>query len=163
MLWIDSVIIAMIFTCALAGIVRGLAGEILSLVGWILAIGIGLTFNREFSILLTLTVANPAVKVALSFAGLLFITLLIANTINALLTNIIRGTNLGFFNRFWAMLLGIVHGGLIVATLILLAGLSPLPSEPWWNNALLIPPFQSLAVFMRDNIPSEMASYVNYH
>ncbi|WP_394753350.1 CvpA family protein [Crenothrix sp.] len=163
MLWIDNIIIAIIFICTLAGVVRGLVGEIMSLGGWMLSIGIGLSFNREFSVLLNLTVANPAVKVALSFVGLLIITSLMGNTINALLIDIIRGTNLSFFNRFWAMFLGSVHGILIVATLILLAGLSPLPSESWWNNALLIPPFQSLAIFMRDNIPSEMASYVNYH
>ncbi len=163
MLWIDTVIIAVISTSALAGIVRGLVGEILSLAVWLLAIWIGLTFNREFSILLALTVVNPAVKVALSFAGLLLITLLMGNAIHALLIDIIRSRNLGFFNRFWAMLFGSIHGGFIVAALILLAGLSPLPLEPWWQDALLIPPFQSLAVFMKDNIPSEMAAYVNYH
>jgi membrane protein required for colicin V production len=161
-LWVDFVIIAIIATCTLAGLVRGLVGEILSLTFWVLAIWIGLTFNREFSILLTLTLANPGVKVALSFVGLLLITLLSGHIIYILLIDLIRTSHLGFFNRFWAIIFGAIHGTVIVAIVILLAGLSPLPKESWWQNALLIPPFQAFAVFMRDNISSEMASYVNY-
>lgn len=163
MLWIDFVIIALIFGYTVAGIVRGLIGEILSLTLWMLAIWIGLVFNREFSILLTLTVVNPAVRVALSFIGLLLITLAIGNAIKGLLIDLLRTSELDFFNRFWAMIFGSAQGVLVVTTVILVAGLSPLPSEPWWNNALLIPPFQSLALSLRDNISSDMASYVNYH
>jgi membrane protein required for colicin V production len=162
-LWVDIVILCVIVTCSVAGVIRGLMGEMLSLCLWVLAVWISLTFNREFSILLSLSLANPAVRVALSFVGLLTITLVIGHTINNLLVDGVAKTDLGFLNRFWALLLGGLHGVLIVATIILLAGLSPLPSEPWWDNALLIPPFQSLAIFIRDTIPSEMASYVHYH
>jgi membrane protein required for colicin V production len=162
-LWIDIVIIAIIVICSVAGTARGLMGETLSLSIWLLAITISLMFNREFSMLLALKLANPAVRVALSFAGLLLITLIIGNTISHLLRDVIPKTNLDFFNRFWALFLGGIHGIIIVTTLILLAGLSPLPLEPWWDDAILIPPFQSLAIFIRDTIPSEMASYVHYH
>jgi membrane protein required for colicin V production len=162
-LWVDIVIIAVIVTCSVAGVVRGLIGEILSFCLWVLAVWISLGFNREFSILLSLSLVNPAVRVALSFVGLLTVTLVIGTIINNLLIDGVAKTGLGFFNRFWALLLGSLHGIFIVATIILLAGLSPLPSESWWDSALLIPPFQSLAIFMRDTIPSEMASYVHYH
>lgn len=163
LLWVDHVIIAIIFSYTLIGGIRGLVDEILSLAGWLLAIWLGLTFNREFSILLTITVTNPAVKVGLSFVGLLLITLLIAKALKVLLADVIKTTQIGFLNRFWAMLLGSVQGGIVVALLILLAGLSPLPKDAWWHQALWIPPFQSLAIFMRDTIPSEMSAYVNYH
>jgi membrane protein required for colicin V production len=161
-LWIDSVIMAIVAICAVTGIVRGLLGEMLSLAGRLIAIGTGLMFNQEFSMLLAISVTNPAVKIALSFTDLAVITLLMTNTINALLLEGSINNPLGFFNRFWAMILGSLHGVLIIAILVLLAGLSPLPSETWWKDALLIPPFQSLAVFIKESIPTEIAAYINY-
>lgn len=143
--------------------VRGLLSELLSLAGWLLAISTGLLFNQEFALLLAIKVANPAVKVVFSFVGLCYISLLMANTVSSLVCEGLNNSRLGFYNRFWAMILGGLHGILILTTLVLLAGLSPLPTEAWWQDALLIPPLQSLAISMRDMIPSEMAAYVNYH
>lgn len=163
MLWVDNVIVFVIVLCAVIGIVRGLLGEMLSLAGWLLAISTGLLFNQEFSLLLAIKVANPAVKMAFSFVGLWYISLLMANTVSSLVREGLDNNRLGFYNRFWAMIFGGLHGILILATLVLLAGLSPLPTEAWWQDALLIPPLQSLAISLRDHIPSEMAAYINYH
>jgi membrane protein required for colicin V production len=60
------------------------------------------------------------------------------------------------------MFFGIARGMVVVAVLVMLAGLTPLPEDSWWKESKLIPPFQSLAVWLRDQVPSSMAGYFNY-
>jgi membrane protein required for colicin V production len=60
------------------------------------------------------------------------------------------------------MLFGLARGMLVVAVLVLLGGLTPLPEDPWWQESKLIPPFQALAIWLRDHIPSGMTGYINY-
>jgi membrane protein required for colicin V production len=60
------------------------------------------------------------------------------------------------------MIFGIARGLVVVSITVMLAGLTPLPEDSWWKESMLIPPFQSLAVWLRDQIPSGLAGYVNY-
>jgi len=52
MIWIDYVIAALIFITVIRGLMRGLGPVFFSLIFWLLAIGIGLNFSREFSVFL---------------------------------------------------------------------------------------------------------------
>jgi membrane protein required for colicin V production len=54
------------------------------------------------------------------------------------------------------MIFGITRGVIVVSLVVMLAGLTPLPEDTWWKESVLIPPFQSLAVWLRDFIPIGM-------
>ena len=45
-------------------------------------------------------------------------------------------------------LFGIARGVLIVAILVLIGGLTVLPQDSWWQESMLIPHFEDLAVWM---------------
>ena len=51
---------------------------------------------------------------------------------------------------------------IVLILLVLLAGVTSLPSEPWWKQSKLIPPFQSLALWLRTQIPSGLAAQVKF-
>jgi len=44
----------------------------------------------------------------------------------------------------------------------LLAGLTPIPNDPWWQESQLIPYFQELAVWLRGFLPVDVAKMFNY-
>jgi membrane protein required for colicin V production len=46
--------------------------------------------------------------------------------------------------------------------LVLLAGLTPLPQDPWWNASVLIGPFQELSIWLRTQIPVGISEYFSY-
>lgn len=162
MIWIDYTIIGLILISSVIGLLRGLIREAFSLVIWVVAIWIGLTFSREFSGFLEGMIDYPSARIAAAFAALFFITLILGALISYLLGELVKKTGLTGSDRFAGMIFGIARGLVVVAIIIMLAGLTPLPEDSWWKESVLIPPFQALAVWLRDHIPSGMAGYVNY-
>jgi len=162
MIWIDYTIIGLILISSVIGLLRGLIREAFSLVIWVVAIWIGLTFSREFSGFLEGLIDYPSARIAAAFAALFFITLILGALISYLLGELVKKTGLTGSDRFAGMIFGIARGLVVVAIIIMLAGLTPLPEDSWWKESVLIPPFQALAVWLREHIPSGMAGYVNY-
>ena len=162
MIWVDYTIIGLILISSVIGLLRGLIREAFSLVIWVVAIWIGLTFSREFSGFLEGVIEYPSARIAVAFAALFFITLILGALISYLLGELVKKTGLTGSDRFAGMIFGIARGLVVVAIIIMLAGLTPLPEDSWWKESVLIPPFQALAVWLREHIPSGMAGYVNY-
>lgn len=162
MIWIDYVIIGLVFNALIIGFVRGFSLELFSLVLWVLATGVGLSFSREFSFFLESTIHNPLPKIAASFTLLFLITLIVGSLIRMLLGESIKKPELTFTNRFGGMIFGVVHGMAIVVVLVMLAGLTSLPQGLWWKESKLLPPFQLCAIWLRDHVPSGLAGYVHY-
>lgn len=162
MIWIDYAIIALIAISSIIGLFRGFVKEAFSLLLWVLAIWVGLNFSREFSIFLESMISYPSARMAAAFALLFFITLIIGSLISYLLGELIEKTGLTGSDRFAGMIFGIARGMVVVSLIIMLAGLTPLPEDPWWKESALIPPFQSLAVWLREQIPFGLAGHFNY-
>ncbi len=162
MIWVDYTIIGLVLISSVIGLFRGFIREAFSLVLWALAIWVGLTFSREFSSFLGDIISTPSGRIAAAFAILFFVTLIVGSLIGFLLGEIVKKTGLTGSDRFAGMIFGIARGLVVVAIIIMLAGLTPLPEDSWWKESTLIPPFQTLAVWLRDHIPSGLAGYVTY-
>ena len=162
MIWIDYAIVVLICISSIIGLFRGFIKEVFSLLLWIAAIWVGLNFSREFSTFLEAIISYPSARIATAFALLFFTTLILGSLISYLLGALIEKTGLTGSDRFAGMIFGVARGMVVVSLVIMMAGLTPLPEDPWWKESSLIPPFQSLAVWLRDHIPSGVAGYVNY-
>jgi membrane protein required for colicin V production len=57
---------------------------------------------------------------------------------------------------------GVARGAVIVGILVLLAGLTPLPSDPWWRESMLVPHFERFALEIRGLLPAEVAQYFEF-
>jgi membrane protein required for colicin V production len=75
---------------------------------------------------------------------------------------LINQAGLTFSDRFLGMIFGCARGLVVVEVMIMLAGLTSLPEDPWWKESRFIPSFQSLALWLRDHNPSGMAGFINY-
>jgi len=162
MIWIDYAIIGVVSTALIIGLLRGFSLEAFSLVFWVLATGIGLSFSREFSVFLESTISQPLPKIAAAFASLFLITLIVGGLIRMLLGEAIKKPKLSFMQRLGGMIFGVIHGMVVIVILVMLAGLTSMPKESWWTESIVLPPFQLCAVWLRDHIPSELAGYVHY-
>ncbi len=162
MIWIDYAIIGLIAISSIIGLFRGFIREAFSLGLWIVAIWVGLSFSREFSSFLEGVIDYPSARIAAAFAVLFFVTLILGAMVSYLLGELVKKTGLTGSDRFAGMIFGIARGLVVVAIIIMLAGLTPLPEDSWWKESVLIPPFQSLAVWLHDHIPSGLAGYVKY-
>ena len=162
LIWIDFAIIGLTSISLLIGLLRGFSQGVYSLINWILATGVGLTFSRDFSFFLPLKLSDPAARIAASFAALFFTTLLVGGLIRILLGDLVKKNRLTLLDRLGGMIAGIAHSLIVVTVIVLLTGLSVLPQSPWWNESKLLPPFQTFALWLRDHVPSELTKHVRY-
>jgi membrane protein required for colicin V production len=60
------------------------------------------------------------------------------------------------------ILFGIARGVAVVALLVFVAGLTPLPEDPWWRESVLIGHFQEVAVWLKGFLPDDLGGYVKF-
>lgn len=162
LIWIDYAILGLILISAAIGFARGFTREVFSLTSWVLAVWVGLAFSRDFSRILESSINYPPARMAAAFAVLFFATLMLGGLFSYLLYQIVQKTGLTGGDRFAGLVFGIGRGLLVVSVLVLLAGLTPLPNAPWWQESALVPPFQSLAGWLRTQVPAGVAGYANF-
>jgi membrane protein required for colicin V production len=156
--WVDYCIVGIVGLSGLISLTRGLVQELFSLMAWGAAIWVGLRYSRGFSAYLESAIPLPSARVAAAFA-ILFAAILGAASLAAFLLNkLIRGAGLAGADRLAGLAFGIARGALVVAVLVLGAGATPLARDPWWKASKLIPPFQSLALWLRGQVPPDYAS-----
>ncbi len=161
-IWVDYCIIGLIALSALIGLSRGLIREVFSLVIWGTALWLGLHYNHVFSVYLEHAIPAESVRLAVSFLVIFIGILLLGGMLVFLVGKLVDITGLGGTDRLAGLLFGIARGVLIVAVLVLLAGVTSLPADPWWKQSKLIPPFQSLALWLRTQIPSGLLAQVKF-
>ena len=160
LIWVDWCIIGVIGLSGLIGLIRGLISEVFSLAAWGAAVGVGLRYSRDLAVYLGTAITDPAARIAVAFVILFIASLAAAGIAAFLLNKLVEKTGLSGTDRFLGLWFGIARGVLVVAVLVLLAGATPLPEDPWWKASRLIPPFQSLTLWLRDQIPSDYASRI---
>jgi membrane protein required for colicin V production len=114
------------------------------------------------SIYLVDYIEMPSARIAVAFVCLLLITLILGALVSFLFSQIVDLTGLTGTDRFAGLLFGIARGCVVMAVLVLAAGLTPLPNDPWWAESALIGPFQDLSVWLREQIPEGISSYISY-
>ena len=161
MIWIDYIIIGIIGLSALISLVRGFMREALSLAAWILAFWVAWTFFRELSLQLDWFTV-PSVQLGAAFLILFIATLMLGALVNFLVGQLVEKTGLSGTDRLIGILFGAARGALLVAILVLLAGLTPLPNDPWWTESQLIVYFQDLATWLKSLLPEDIGEKFNF-
>ncbi|MDD5035933.1 MAG: CvpA family protein [Methylococcaceae bacterium] len=160
LIWVDYCIIGLIGLSALVGLFRGLLRELFSLALWGVAIWLGLRYDHQVSSYLEQAVTLPSARIVMAFLAIFIGVLLLGGMLGFLLGKLVSSSGLNGTDRLAGLVFGIARGALIVCLLVLLAGLTPLPEDNWWKQSKLIPSFQSLALWLRDQIPPDFASQV---
>ena len=160
--WFDYLIIAVISISALISLWRGFLREAFSLGVWVLAFWVSWSYFRDLAPQMVGLVSTPSVRLGLSFALLLIVTLLVGGLISLLLVQLLERSGLSGTDRMIGVLFGAARGVLLVTAVVLLAGLTPIPQDPWWKESVLVPYFQELALWLRDLLPGDIADRFRY-
>ena len=160
--WADYLIIIVIALSMLIGLWRGLLREVISLATWIAAFAIAFLFAEDGAAHLTPYLDIPSLRIAAAFGGLFLATLLIGGLINILASYLVDYTGLTGTDRVLGMAFGLARGAAVITLLVLAAGLTPLPRDPWRQQALLLHHFQEGAVWLQSLLPPELAQNIHF-
>lgn len=160
--WADYTILAVIGVSVVISLLRGFTKEAMSLAGWVIAVWVGLRFADNLQVLLESQISVPSLRLIIAFAILFIITLFLAGLVNHLAVQVIKKTGLSGTDRMIGIFFGIARGCLVVAVLVLIGGLTPMPQDPWWHESQLLRYFQDMAIWMRQFLPLEIAKGIRY-
>jgi len=160
--WIDVVILALIALSAILSLFRGFVREAVALVTWLVALWVAMAFYEDLAAILSQWISLPSAQRITAFAVLFICVLLLGAIVNFLASKLVNKTGLTGTDKLLGIVFGVARGGVIVAILVLLAGLTPLPQDPWWQDSQLLGYFQELAMWMRSYLPNEIADNIIY-
>ncbi len=160
--WIDIVIIALIALSAILSLFRGFVKEALALATWLIALWVAMTFYEPLSQVIAGWISLVSAQKITAFAVLFIAVLLMGAVINYLAGKLVSKTGLSGTDKMLGVVFGVARGGVIVTILVLLAGLTPFPQDPWWQESQFLGYFQEFALWMRNFLPGEIADNINY-
>lgn len=164
--WFDWLILAVILLSSLLGVWRGVVSEVLALLAWVAAFFAarmwgGATAEHMSALLQNLH--EPALRQMVGFATVFVATLLLFAIARFALSSLLRAVGLGLVDRFLGALFGLGRGVLLVLLGVLLGGLTDLPSQQWWREALLAPPLETAVLAAKPLLPPKLGQSIHFH
>ena len=159
---LDYVVLGITFVSILVSIMRGFVREILSLAGWIVAFVAASSFAGQFEPMLPSSVTGESLRILIAFVVVFISVLLVMMLVTMLLSAAIKSVGLGFIDRLLGAFFGFLRGFVIVMILVLIAGLTGLPKQPFWQQALLNRPLETAAMEVVAWLPNEISQRISY-
>jgi membrane protein required for colicin V production len=99
---------------------------------------------------------------ALAYLGVFIAVLLSIGVINMTLAALLNKTGLTPADHGLGAMFGLVRGVLFVLVLVILAGYTPLPEEPWWKNAMFSKQVVSVVQQIKLRLPPPANEWLPY-
>lgn len=138
MIWPDYAIIGTVAISILVGFLRGFIKEVLSLVIWALAFLVAYQYGGDVAGAMEEHVALPSARAAMGFAGIFVSVLLVGGLLSYLITRLVESTGLSGTDRMLGGVFGAARGLALVVAVLLIAGFTPIPADPWWSQSALV-------------------------
>ena len=158
----DYVVLGIFFISIVLSIVRGLVREVLSIAGWVIAFIAASTFVYDFEPYLPPEIGGASLRIIASFILIFIAALIISVLITMLLNALIKNVGLGFIDRTLGAFFGFARALIIVAVLVLIAGLTPLPQQSLWRQAVLSEPLEEVVKYALTWLPVDLSKHISY-
>ncbi len=158
----DYAVLGILAVSVLLSVMRGAVRELLSLAGWVVAFMAAKSLAASFVPLLPASIEDESIRMSVAFVAIFLATLLAMSLVAILASAMIKTVGLGFVDRFLGSLFGLVRGLLVVLLMVLAAGLTALPREPFWQKALLSKPLETAVTMMMPWLPQDLSARIHY-
>ena len=158
----DYCVFAILVISILLSLVRGVVRELLSLAGWIVAFMVANSFAARFVPVLPSFITGELLRMSLAFAALFLAALLAMSLVAMAASALTKTAGLGLADRFLGSLFGLIRGLLAVLLIVLAAGLTALPQEPFWRKAVLSGPLEIAAMMAIPWLPQDLSRHINF-
>lgn len=158
----DYVVLTIIGLSIILSMMRGLLREVLAIMGWVAAFYVAKTYANEILPMMPVDIPTESLRILAAFLVLFLATLLVASLLGIALSAIFKKIGLGWLNRLLGAVFGLARGILIVCIIVFLAGLTHIPKDARWRNAMFSAPTEALVISMLPWVPVSIAKHVKY-
>lgn len=157
----DYAVIVILVASLGLGLWRGLVGEVISLLAWVLAIVAAWQFGPEIGALLTM-IADPGFRLLAGYALVFFAVLIVLALVKLALRGLLKALGLSAADRMLGVLFGLARGLLIVFILVAVGGMTSAPRERWWVEARFSLPLETAVIAAKPWLPPDMAKRIRF-
>ena len=157
----DYGVIVIVLASLALGLWRGLIGEVLALLAWVLAALAAWQFGPEIGVLIT-AIADPGLRVLAGYAVVFCGVLIVLALVRLAVRGMLKALGLTAVDRLLGVFFGVARGLLIVLILVAVGGMTSAPKEPWWARAQLAPALETAVLALKPWLPPEAAKRIRF-
>ena len=158
----DYAVLLIVGASVLLSVMRGFVREVLALAAWLIAFVAASLLAGVVAGWIGPANADETWRALAAFVAVFFVTLVGMSLTAMAVSGLLRKAGLGVEDRLLGGFFGFARGLLIVMVAVLLGGLTALPRQPAWNDAVLSPPLEALAGAVKPWLPEILASNLSY-
>ena len=159
---IDIIVLAIVGVSVAYGVWRGLVREVLALVAWVGAFLLANLLAPDAARLLPQGMATEEIRLLVSFVVVFIVALVGLSVLAMLASKVVKIVGLGPADRVVGGFFGLARGIFVVMILVLLAGLTTLPSQATWREAALRGPLEAFAGYVKGWLPADLSKRIKY-
>lgn len=163
MTWLDYAFLGVLAVSIAWGIWRGFAREVVSLTGWVIAFLVANWLSEPLGEKLPESFGQPELRVIIAFVVVLILMLAVTTLIGLALWKMLKAAGLGGLDRTLGGVFGFARGLLIMLAFALLAGLTSMPRQPFWTQAVSRNLLEQSVLFLKPWLPPAFAQRLRYH
>ncbi|MDK2126192.1 CvpA family protein [Parachitinimonas caeni] len=158
----DYLVLSILGISVLISVLKGGVSEIISLAAWVLAFWLARTFTADVAAQLPPDIPTAELRLLAAFLAIFLGVWFISAIIRITISQLIKAADLAAIDRVIGAMFGVLRGLLLITVLVLLAGLTPLPKNPVWRNAMFSAPFEAVAQSLIPWLPDALAKRIHY-
>lgn len=158
----DYLVLFVLIASVVISTLRGLVKEILSLLGWIVAFVVANAYGAALAPLLPEVIPGATARLIVAFIALFLGVRILMGLLSLAIGAVVEATGLSLADRGLGGLFGLARGIVIVLAGVILCGMTAIPQQAFWRDALLSPIAESGARTVKPFLPAALAQHVNY-
>nr|WP_315486014.1 CvpA family protein [uncultured Undibacterium sp.] len=135
----DYIVLFIIICSVVISTMRGLVKEILSLISWIVALVVANAFGGTVAGWLPDVIPGQLTRMIVAFLVLFIGVRLLMALLMRAVDAMIKAAGLNLADRGLGGLFGLARGCVIVMAVVLVCGMTAIPQQAFWRDALLSP------------------------
>ena len=158
----DYVVLFILISSVVISTMRGLVKEILSLVGWVAAFIVANAFGAKLAPMLPSVIPGEALRLIVAFIALFLGVRVLMGLLALAIGALIEASGLSLADRGLGGLFGLGRGIVIVLAGVILCGMTSIPQQAFWKDALLSPMAETGARTVKPFLPAAFAQHVQF-
>lgn len=158
----DYLVLFVLICSVVISTLRGLVKEILSLLGWIVAFVVANAYGAGLAPLLPDVIPGETARLIVAFIALFLGVRILMGLLSLAIGALVEATGLSLADRGLGGLFGLARGIVIVLAGVILCGMTDIPKQAFWQQALLSPIAETGARTVKPFLPAAMAQHVNF-
>lgn len=158
----DYLVIFVLVASVIISLMRGVIREVLSLASWVVAFVVANAYAAALAVMLPALVPGEVLRLILAFIALFIGVRILMGLLAMALSALVDAGGLSVIDRGLGGVFGLCRGLVIVLAAVILCGMTSLPQQAFWKNALLSPLAETGARAVKPFLPDAMAQHVNF-